>query len=186
MRFSTSFIALLLTCLLPACGHMKKKKAPPAEEAKTTLVGIVDMVNPEQNYVLIRCEQMLAMGAGTELIALDATGAEAKLKLTPERKGRYLTADIKEGTPRVANLVILRKSGNTPLSPTSGPVPIAQPGAIPMTPGMPSTPSLAPSSISLDPQAPMAPMPVTVPAPTAAPYPAAPEPSPSDLPPPVQ
>lgn len=159
------FFLLVLSSLLPGCGLLKRKKKEEPTGPKTTLIGIVEMVNPEQNYVLIRCEQVPALGAGAELVALDATGVESKLKLTPERKGRYLTADITNGSPKVANLVIYKTSGNAPLTPSSGPVPLPQ--AVPTTPMAPATPSLAPSSLSLDPLAPAAPTPVLVPVPTS-------------------
>lgn len=152
------FFLLVLAFVLSGCGLLKQKKKEVPAGPKTTLIGIVEMVNPEQNYVLIRCEQVPALGAGTELVALDATGVESKLKLTPERKGRYLTADITSGSPKVANLVIHKTSGDTPLTPSSGPVPLPQ--AAPTTPMVPATPSLAPSSISLDPLAPAVPTPV--------------------------
>lgn len=161
MRFSLCFCALLMICSLPACGLFKKKPVP--VQPKTTLIGVVEMVNPEQNYVLIRSDQKLLLSAGAELIALDATGTEAKLKLTPERKGRYFTADIIQGNPQVANLVIQKKADNTPLNPSSGPVPITSPA--PGVPTAPTGPSLTPSVMSLDPLAPVSP--VSVPLPTS-------------------
>ncbi|SKB03718.1 hypothetical protein SAMN02745166_03888 [Prosthecobacter debontii] len=119
----------------PGCGLFKKKKKP-EEAPKTVLVGIVEMVSPEQNYVLIRCDRLPDLPAAAELIALDATGVESKLKLTPERKGRYLTADITQGQPRVANLVIFKRSGSAP--PVTPTVPPAGPSSTPaFSPDMP-------------------------------------------------
>ncbi len=101
-----SLILLLIApLLLISCAS--KKKVKPEPTGQSTLIGIIEMVNPEQNYVLIRCEQMPSITPGTELSALSSDGKKTKLILTPERKGHYLTADIKEGSPEVSNLVLL-------------------------------------------------------------------------------
>lgn len=133
MRFLLcSCFILSLVCLLPSCKSAKEPKKDP----KVTLIGIVEMVNPEQNYVLIRCEQLLAIGPGTELTALDATGSISKLKLTPERKGRYLTADIVSGHPRVMNLVMQDHT----LEPTSAASLAAAAGGAGSAPVIPTEP----------------------------------------------
>ncbi|HEY1082664.1 MAG TPA: hypothetical protein VGE29_10400 [Prosthecobacter sp.] len=124
--------ALFLVSVLPGCGLFRKKKKP--EAPKPTLIGIVEMVNPEQNYVLVRCENIPPLDVGTELTALDATGVESKLKVTPERKGRYLTADIVSGQPRVTNLVLIKAGAEIKPPPPSPPPP----------PTMPSQPTVAP------------------------------------------
>lgn len=89
----------------------KKKGGNVSSKEQMVLIGVIEMINPEQNYVLIRCDQQHALAAGTELTAIDASGTQSRLMLTPERKGMHLTADIKEGSPKVANLVIYRKPG---------------------------------------------------------------------------
>lgn len=140
---------LVLAVVLPGCGLFKKKEKEKPAGPKTTLVGIVEMVNPEQNYVLIRCEVLPDFGAGTELVAVDATGAETKLKLTPERKGRYLTADILSGQPKVMNLVVRRTSGNEPLKVPTAPTPVKpMPGTEAPMPLMPTLPSISLESIN--------------------------------------
>lgn len=123
-----SLIPLLIASLLiVSCASKKEKKVEPT--GKSTLIGIIEMVNPEQNYVLIRCEQMPAIAAGTELTALSADGKKTKLVLTAERKGHYLTADIKEGSPEVTHLVLL-VTGNLPAPVAAAPV---------VTPTMPNS-----------------------------------------------
>ncbi len=83
--------------------------------ADVKVVGVIDMVNPEQNYVLIHCEQRLNLPAGTEIIAQNSDGSKVKLKVSPERKGNYITADIKEGTPQVKDLVLYQiRKGELP------------------------------------------------------------------------
>ncbi len=157
--WSSKFTLLLLalTLSLTGCGLFKKKKITPPAGPQTTLVGVVEMVNPDQNYVLIRCDQVPALSAGTELIGLDSMGVESKLKLTPERKGRYLTADIISGSPQVTHLVIHRSSGLAAAPATPVPAP-------------PSTPSIVPF--------PPAPVPVTLPDPAPSALPSATAPLP--------
>jgi hypothetical protein len=99
----------------------KAKKDPVA-------VGIVEFVNPEQKFVLIKMQSREPMPPGQILTALDATGSLSELSVSPERKGTHLTADIKSGLPRAGNLVIYRPSGATPtqLQPLS-PAPVPAP-----------------------------------------------------------
>jgi hypothetical protein len=73
-------------------------------EAK--VIGVIELVNPEQNYVLINCEQRLNIPAGTDILAQSPDGRKTKLKVSPERKGNYITADITEGTPGLRDLVL--------------------------------------------------------------------------------
>lgn len=162
MRF---FCSLFLGLLLAGCSLAKRDRPKPEPAGtRTTLVGIVEMVNPEQNYVLIRCEQVPVLAAGTPLVALDASGAEAALTLSPERKGRYLTADIRSGQPQVSNLVLHRTSASS--EPASAPATspesaVAPPTAVPP----PTSPSVAP--MPLEPPADPAPALPSVPAPGA-------------------
>ncbi len=118
------WIAFFTACILVACAS--KPKPEPKAAGQSTLIGMVEMVNPEQNYVLIRCDQVLSLESGTEVTALRADGRKAKLVLTPERKGYYLTADIKEGQPAVSDLVLIQ-TGSLPSSTATATVPAAPP-----------------------------------------------------------
>jgi hypothetical protein len=130
-------IVLLIASLwIVSCASKKEEKPKPAGAAKSTLIGIIEMVNPEQNYVLIRCDQIPAIQPGTELSALSSEGKKTKLILTPERKGHYLTADIKEGSPEVTNLV-LWTTGPDATPALTAPTPAVTP-AIPNTGRSPS------------------------------------------------
>ncbi|WP_184207017.1 hypothetical protein [Prosthecobacter dejongeii] len=151
---------LVLALVLPGCGLFKKKKKPEPQGPKTTVVGIVEMVNPEQNYVLIRCDVVPNLGTGTELVAMDAAGTEAKLKLTQERKGRYLTADIESGQPKVMNLVVRRTRGDGPLDAPVVPTPVPgnPPGGAAPMPLMPTLPAFSLDSVT-SPQTPLEPGP---------------------------
>ncbi len=118
-------LLLLLVCVqLVGCSLLKKKRQEkPGPVGQATLIGMIEMVNPEQNYVVIRCDTPPAIQPGTELIALSSLGTRSRLVLSPERKGYYLTADIKEGSPSVANLVLLPHSAAPPAAPPSEPRP---------------------------------------------------------------
>ncbi len=148
---------LLLLCALSfVTGCASKKEKKPEPTGRATLIGMIEMVNPEQNYVLIRCEPMPSLAAGTELIAISASGEKSKLVLTPERKGYYITADIKEGTPGVSNLVLHQHSATalapppeTPATPVS-----ASPNPSSFQP-MPSLPGVIPGGLPMTPRAPL-------------------------------
>ena len=82
-------------------GRMSTKKSSADKRiGEAKLIGVIEMVNPEQNYVLINCEQRVDIPAGTEIISQGVNGSDAKLRVTPERKGNYITADITQGTPQ--------------------------------------------------------------------------------------
>jgi hypothetical protein len=153
------FLLLLSVLTLAVSCTSKKMEKKIEPTGRATLIGMIEMVNPEQNYVLIRCEPMPALAPGTELIALSANGEKSKLVLTPERKGYYITADIKEGNPGVTNLVLHQHAATPPAQVPETPVTPAPtipdptayqpmptlPGIVPMptpgsTPSIPSTP----------------------------------------------
>lgn len=113
---------------LPGCSHLASKalqkplkKLQDNRVGQALLIGTIEMVNPEQNYVLIHCDSRPTLDAGVELIALDSSGNKSKLVVTPERKGNYLTADIKEGTPVVGSLALqkIQESDTLPAVPAT-------------------------------------------------------------------
>ena len=117
----------------PACSHwvnsvLRKplKKFQDGRVGQAVLIGSIEMVNPEQNYVLIHCDSRPMLNAGVELIALDASGQQSKLLVTPERKGNYLTADIKQGMPSVGSLALQKIHASDTLSMVPS-TPVAQP-----------------------------------------------------------
>lgn len=120
-------LLFLLCLLLPltGCGLFKKKPKETKDNrtGQARLIGVIEMVNPEQNYVLINCETRPSLKDGTELIGLDSNGTKSKLVVTPERKGNYITADIKEGNPTVGSLALqkVRESDTLPEPPSAMP-----------------------------------------------------------------
>ena len=113
-------LCLLMLVALAACKSTDEDKDNRTGQAQ--LIGVIEMVNPEQNYVLINCSQRRNLPPGTELIALDSAGAKSKLLVTPEKKENYITADIKEGHPTVSSLVLqkIRDSDTLPPPPVPG------------------------------------------------------------------
>lgn len=186
---------LIMASLLSSCDLLKKKKPQQpmgGPVGQATLIGMIEMVNPEQNYVVIRSDAPPSLAAGTELMGLSAEGNKSKLMLSPERKGFYLTADIKEGNPMVSDLVLLpRESLETKAdSPPPPATPPATPAPEPVTPAPePSLPQKASPAPANSPTPPTATPPTaTPPAPLTSPA-AASKPAPpislDDLEPPV-
>lgn len=172
MRFVrwTRIAGLLLAGpVLCQCAALQKTRSEKKEEDKpktqTLLIGTVELVNPEQRYVLIQCDPSMILGAGTELTCLDATGTTSTVVITPERKGNFVAADIKEGTPRVKNLVLrvihtdldaLVDSPAVVAPPTSTPA-VSAPMPVmngPLDSGLPpleQDPTIEPGSVSIPP-----------------------------------
>ena len=183
MRINEGMRFLRIICLLPLLGFSScsyllgnaakmgmfdktLKKNNRTGEAK--LIGTIELVNPEQNYVLINCEQRLNIPAGTEIVAQSTDGTKTKLKVSPERKGNYITADITEGAPQIRDLVLYQVKqgelavapGTAPAAPVSGPpvqlTPIMQADVIPpldapFQPTAPVSPSATPTPPVLQP-----------------------------------
>lgn len=175
---------------LSSCTYLEKKfggmsSSKDSSEDKSVgeakVIGVIELVNPEQNYVLINCEHRVDIPAGTEIISQGVNGTDAKLKVTPERKGNYITADITQGTPQLRDLVIYQIKNNAPAPAPPPPVTAAGGVAAPMTPVMQAD-VIPPLDTPFQPMAPVRPAapaalpPLRQPQPTApqAPQPTAP------------
>lgn len=105
----------------------KKKKKPEAVKIEDTphIIGTVEMVNPEQRFVLVRTQGKIAMSAGQELTVVDSSGVESKIKVSPERKLDFLTADIVSGNPKAGGMVFFKydKKALPPSDPNPPPTP---------------------------------------------------------------
>ncbi len=169
---------LFCLLMLPALVGCKsaKKEQPEKRTGQAKLIGVIEMVNPEQRYVLINCEQRVNLAAGTELIAMDSNNVKSKLVVTPEHKGNYITADIKEGRPTINSLVLLPAGVVLPPAPPPPPAPVAVPTAPPRSPGLPELPFIP---LDLPPA-------TTKPVTTAIPVPEEPTPNLGELEPPVK
>lgn len=154
MRINTGMLYPRHLCLaalllgLSSCTYFENKFAAWSAASKKSsedkrireakVIGVIEMVNPEQNYVLINCEQQVDIPPGTEILTQGVNGTNGKLKVTPERKGNYITADIVEGTPQLRDLVIYKVDSsnvaNQQAQPQAGPT--ATGPAAPLTPIM--------------------------------------------------
>ncbi len=112
----------------------KSPKDKKLGEAK--VIGVIEMVNPEQNYVLINCEQRVNIPAGTEIISQGVNGSDARLKVTPERKGNYITADITQGMPQLRDLVVYQVKSAEGAAPSAAPMVAPDAVQVPLTPIM--------------------------------------------------
>lgn len=202
--FCLLLLPLLCSCTflanqLGGMGLFAKKKPKDNRTGEVKVIGVIELVNPEQNYVLINCEQRLAIPPGTEILAQNPDGSKVRLKVSPERKGNYITADITEGVPQVRDLVLYQvkpeelAAAQTPV-PGQGPAPASVPVTGPpvqLTPIMkadvippldaPFQP-IAPTQPAVAPAVP-APPPAAAPTVPVSPAPAEPAPDLSKLPP---
>jgi hypothetical protein len=98
---------LLCSHLIISCLSRKNPEAGRPEQQPHT-IGEIELVQPDQQFVLIRCEPAPSIAPGTSLWARAADGGLAELRLSPERKGYYYTADIIKGIPKRGEPVELR------------------------------------------------------------------------------
>ena len=88
--------------------QMEKQNASGPMKPQEKVVGTIHLVHAAGKFVLIKQLLRVEMAAGTELICQRPNGTPAaKLRLSPEQKERYLTADILEGIPAAGDLVLL-------------------------------------------------------------------------------
>ncbi|MDF1656459.1 MAG: hypothetical protein P1U58_02535 [Verrucomicrobiales bacterium] len=83
-------------------------------------VGSLHVVRQAEKFVLIRSARIMSIEPGSELVVVASDGAEtAKLRVSPARKGEFVTADIISGMPQVGdkalmNYAVQRQSANKP------------------------------------------------------------------------
>ena len=97
--------------LLGGCGTIAKifhrKPKPVDTTPHDVFIGTVEMVNPEQHFVLIHTSMHFKMEAGWKLETRPVNGSKSVLSITPEQKLNYLSADIAEGFPQRGEVVVL-------------------------------------------------------------------------------
>jgi hypothetical protein len=130
-----------------------KKSSEDKRVGEAKVIGVIELVNPEQNYVLINCEHRVDIPAGTEIISQGTNGTDAKLRVTPERKGNYITADITQGTPQLRDLVLYQIKRDAPPPPTTT---TASGAIVPLTPVMKAD-EIPPLDAPFQPMAPVQP-----------------------------
>jgi len=101
-RFSYLLTFTLLTLLFTQCSLFRRggKGDEDKKPEGDVVIGSIEMVNPEQKFVLIRTNAPLVIPAGSKLFSYSPSGLKAILKVSPERKLSLLAADIEEGYPQ--------------------------------------------------------------------------------------
>ncbi len=110
-------LSLLTSCeMLGRLGSHEKTKPKDTDStgAKQQEIGAVELVNPEQRFVLIRTPADILIPAGTVLYSTNPQGEAVKLKVTPERKGSFLAADIVSGNPQKEDAVMYQAVSQEP------------------------------------------------------------------------
>ena len=80
-------LCLPLLLGLSSCTYLEnkfgslKKSSEDKSVGEAKVIGVIELVNPEQNYVLINCEHRVDIPAGTEIISQGVNGTDAKLKV---------------------------------------------------------------------------------------------------------
>jgi hypothetical protein len=147
---SVRFLLLPLLCAsLSGCGIISKALTPRHKEdkdktPKDIAIGQVEIVNPEQHFVLIRTVMQFKLEPGWKLETRPISGPKSVLTITPEQKANFLSADITEGSPQQGELVVLPPQAGLaaamptlPGGPASGPQ-----GAPPSSLGSPPSAAL--------------------------------------------
>jgi hypothetical protein len=141
-------LALLLGC--SGCNLLHKFKSKPKTEAKApegpTVIGSIELVNPEARFVVVHLLANVPIAPGTELFTMGASGRTAKLKVTPERKTVFITADVTSGEPQKGDAVLRGPAtaapAATPAATPAGPSSATNPNSLPVAPG--AIPATAP------------------------------------------
>jgi hypothetical protein len=112
-----------------SCGLIAKifhrKPGPVDAEPHEMFIGTVEMVNPEQHFVLIRTAMRFKLEPGWKLETRPVSGSKSVLTIAPEQKLNYLSADITEGFPQRGEVVVLpaQKAGAPAAVDPSSPLP---------------------------------------------------------------
>ena len=127
------FLLAALPMTLGGCGLLAKWLAPkprPDKDAgtKDVYIGVIDLVNPEQRFVLIRTAMKLNLQAGWKLETRPVGGPKSIVTVSPEQKLNFLSADITEGSPQKGEIVVLppqlstaAANPDTPAAPAGAP-----------------------------------------------------------------
>lgn len=111
--------AALLLVPLAGCRHGPKPgpgtvgaaavvPAEPPAAPVDALVGVIDRLGAEAKFVVILLEPGQQAKEGDELIVRFADVDVGKVKVSPERKGRFITADVVSGTVEKGYEVVRR------------------------------------------------------------------------------
>jgi hypothetical protein len=86
----------------------KKAAEKRVPEPQRMPIGTVHMVHQSGGFVLIQTSRTSEISPDADLLTYDLRGRPTgKLKLSPERKGAFLTADIVQGLPQANDRVVI-------------------------------------------------------------------------------
>lgn len=138
MRGVVMLSTMLLAMTVSGCGLFRKKPKPPPPASPRVVIGTVHMTNPQMNFALIQTPGRASLPPGADLISSNEGGESSRMKVSPERKGVFLTADIVSGEPVKGDMVIWLRGEAAVSEPVN--TPPAEPSA------RISLPSAAPTS----------------------------------------
>lgn len=123
------FAVFLSGCVtLPGKKGKEKESKPAAEKSKPPVmkipVGTIHHVDAAGGFVLIRSSRLLQIEPDTLITVFGNQGeTTATLKVSPARKGQFLTADILSGTPLVGQQTAMDYAKPVPVDPTGSGLP---------------------------------------------------------------
>lgn len=100
-------------------GNQPGEQALPSAHSMRIPIGTVHMVDEKGKFVLIKSSKATSIDPETRIMAYrpDAS-VSSNLKVSPARKGAYLTADLVDGMPAVGDMVVMIQTINkNPASP---------------------------------------------------------------------
>lgn len=161
LLLAAAFLVSITGCqVVSRLKHRQSSKDQPEASEDLKAIGTVEMVNPEAGFVIVHTLANVPISPGTELTVVTSTGENAKIKVTPERKSIFITADVLSGNPSKGDTVF---SGPGPEPAAVAAVATPQQGGVPApVSGIPeanllrSAPALPGSQPAAAPAAPLA------------------------------
>ena len=91
----------------PGCASQPRTATAAPRPARPSVVGEIAVVDEEKRFVLIDLGSNLYVPApGAAMHSINAAGATAHLKASPEQKRPFIAADIIDGEPAVGDEVV--------------------------------------------------------------------------------
>ena len=119
-----AFVLMLGATSCQMVSKFKHRKAgkDSGEEEGIKAIGTVEMVNPEAGFVIVHILPNSLVTPGMELTTIGNNGQSARLKVSPERKTIFITADIVSGEPAKGDTVLGGAGSATAVAATPPPV----------------------------------------------------------------
>jgi hypothetical protein len=116
-KFTYSIVAIVLSISSTSCSLLKKEpipkavplKFPKASEIKgqqPRQMGKITMVNEIGQFVLVELGAGAVADSGSTLKCMRNGTETGTLKVSPERRGKWIAADIVSGTPSLGDEVL--------------------------------------------------------------------------------